>query len=70
MAYPVIISYNSANPKERTFVTKLVNYLAAKSIETVVDDLNFPEPKMKQWLLNAQWLVVVLTPEAIRSPQV
>ena len=70
MAYPVIISYNSANLKEHTFVKKLVDYLGTKGIEVVADDPNRSEPTMKQWLLNAQWLVLILSPEAIRSPWV
>src|SRR5205823_3817821 len=70
MSYPVIVSYNSANPKERPFVTKLMDYLSTKGIQAVADDPNFSEHMMKQWLLNAHWLVLVLTPEAIRSPQV
>ena len=52
MANPVIISYNSVNPKERAFMTKLGNYLSAKNIYALADDPNVSESKMKQQLLN------------------
>src|SRR2546421_9858059 len=70
MANPVIISYNSINPKERAFMTKLGNYLSAKNIYALADDPNVSESKMKQQLLNVQWLILILTPETIRSPRV
>src|SRR3989440_3117476 len=70
MANPVIISYNSINPKERAFMTKLGNYLSAKNIYALADDPNVSESKMKQQLLNVQWLILILTPETIRSPWV
>src|SRR5207245_195608 len=71
MADPrVVVSYSNANPKEHPFVQKLVDYLKTKNINAVGVHPNVPESKVKQVLLNAQWLVLVLTPEAVRSLQV
>lgn len=70
MSPSVVISFNRANPKEYKFVTKLLDYLSANNIEAIGHDPNFAETEMKQWLLNAKWLILFLTPEAIRSPQV
>src|SRR5437588_2345899 len=70
MSHPIIVSYNSANPKEHTFVKALMNYLGAMNIYAISDDPNVSEPRMKQRLLSAQWLVLLLTPEAISSPHV
>src|ERR1700730_5863433 len=70
MSYPIVVSYNSASPKEYTFVKELMSYLSAKHIYAISDDPNVSEPRVKQRLLSAQWLVLLLTPEAISSPQV
>ena len=51
-------------------MTNLGNYLNTKGIQAVAGDPNFSEPRVKQRLLSAQWLVLLLTPEAISSPQV
>ena len=67
MANSAVISYNSSSRKEHAFVKKLVDYLGIKGIEVVADDPNRSESSMSQRLFRAQWLVVVLTPEAINS---
>src|SRR5713101_560886 len=66
MADPwVVVSYSNA--QEHAFVQKLVDYLSTKNIYAEPVDPNLSEPTTKRQLLDAQWLVLVLTPEAIRS---
>src|SRR6266516_735678 len=70
MSHPIIVSYNSASLKERTFVKELLDYLGTKNINAMANDPNVSESEMKQWLLSTKWLVLILTPETLRSPQV
>lgn len=69
MAYPVLISYNNTN-EERSFAQNLIDYLGAKGIQAASGDPKHSGPGMKQELLTARWLVLILTPEAVRSPHV
>jgi hypothetical protein len=70
MSYSAIVSYNSANPREISLMMDLENYLGKMNISALLGDPNIPEHRMKQELLNAQWLVLFLTPQAIKSPQI
>jgi hypothetical protein len=70
MDHPIIVSYDSASPMERAFVKELIDYLGTKNIKAIPADPNVSETEMKQRLLNAKWLVLVLTPQALKSPRV
>src|SRR5579859_6593693 len=69
MSYSVIVSYSSTN-EERSIAKNLIDYLGTKGIQAEADDPDRSEPNMKQKLLTARWLVMILTPEAVRSPHV
>lgn len=69
MSYSVIVSYNSAN-EERAIAKNLIDYLSTKGVPAAWGDPDRSETNMKQGLSTARWLVMILTPETVRSPHV
>lgn len=69
MSYSVIVSCNSTN-KEQPVAKSLIDYLSRKGVQAEWGDPDRSEPSMKQGLPTARWLVLILTPEAVRSPHV
>lgn len=69
MPYSVIISDNGTN-EERSLTTNLSKHLGAKGIQAAPGDPNRSEPAMQKELSTARWLVLILTPEAVKSPHV
>lgn len=70
MFYTVIIIYNRTNAKEHAFIQQLVTHLENKHIGVIADDPSLSELNMQRQLLTAQWLVLMLTSEAIKSSKV
>src|SRR5262252_7609450 len=72
MSLSAIVSYDSSNSREISIMEDLKSYLGNKNISALLGDPNIQEHwhQMNQQLVNAQWLVLFLTPEAIKSPHV
>src|SRR5579859_6066806 len=62
----VVVTLNGSNNNERKFVAELVQYLKARNVEVVADDLSLPENRVIHELLNNQWLILILTPETAK----
>ena len=69
MSYSVIVSYNSTN-EEQSIAKSLIDFLSRNGVQAAGGDPDRSEPSMKQGLSTARWLVLILTPEALRSPHV
>lgn len=70
MSYSAIVVYNKVTPTELQIIQQLKIYLSQRNIDVVMIDNNLPEPHMQTQLSTAQWLVLILTPETIRSSKV
>lgn len=72
----IFISYAFVNGQhlDYLFAQRLANDLRLSGANVVIDEANALEnsvmPRMMQMLSTYQWLVVILTPEALQSPRV